>query len=398
MLALGTGLRRAGHDVVLAAAPNFSEDAQALGLEHVPVGRDVFRLIRDNPAEIHGPLRGARFLASHYRTEVTLQFDGLFALPPRFDAVVSAGAQVAAASLAEKWNVPYRYVAYFPELIPSAGHAPVFVPWLLPAVLNRSLWVLFRVAYDQFFAQAYNEERLRVGLPKIKNMLQLLGGAERCILAVDEALAPTPEDLKGQVDTVGSLHLDDDRPLPDDVERFLQSGPPPIYLGFGSMPDADPRQTALLLQRACREAGARALISSGWANLNGLEHGEEALLVGHLNHGKLFPRLAAIVHHGGAGTTAAATRAGTAQVLIPHSFDQYAWARRTVAAGVSPGHLTRARLSAERLTPLLKAAAFTPRYAEQARVLAQKVRAQDGVAGSIAVLESAVRQATTPLH
>lgn len=129
----------------------------------------------------------------------------------------------------------------------------------------------------------------------------------------------------------GAFVLGDRRPLPAAIEEFLAAGPPPVYVGFGSMPDTRAEATSALVLAAARVADVRLVLGAGWARLKAAA--DDVLTVDDVAHGVLFPRLAAIVHHGGAGTAHAAARAGVPQIVVPHGFDQFDWGRRIEQLG-----------------------------------------------------------------
>jgi vancomycin aglycone glucosyltransferase len=122
-----------------------------------------------------------------------------------------------------------------------------------------------------------------------------------------------------EVVQTGAWMISEETKLPEEVEEFLADGEPPVYLGFGSMRASD--QTGRVLIEAARALGLRSILSQGWAGLmpSDPKDADDCLSIGDLNHAKLFPRVAAIIHHGGTGTMQTAARAGTAQVIIPHN-------------------------------------------------------------------------------
>ena len=156
--------------------------------------------------------------------------------------------------------------------------------------------------------------------------------------------------------------------LPPKLEHFLSQGPPPVYLGFGSMTDPHPADTTRCLLEAVRLAGCRAVVSRGWAALGEGPLPEGVMVVDGVDHAALFPRLAAVVHHGGAGTTTAAARAGAPQVIIPQHYDQPYFAQRIDELGIGTGHAAGAP-AADSLTRAL-ARALAPDVAARARSIA----------------------------
>jgi vancomycin aglycone glucosyltransferase len=195
---------------------------------------------------------------------------------------------------------------------------------------------------------------------------------------------PRGATLAGLADSHGSRRASSPMlPLPAALEAFLARGEPPIFVGFGSMPAASDAARPLIA--AARAVGRRILVSRGWADLELLDDAPDAAAVGDVNHDALFPRVAAVVHHGGAGTTAAAARAGVPQLVTAMFGDQFYWASRVVHLGVgtTPPHAT--------MTELLLASGLRevlgPSVAARARALAKQIGA-DGAAIAAARLEA----------
>lgn len=186
-------------------------------------------------------------------------------------------------------------------------------------------------------------------------------------LAADAALSPAFPSADMEVVQTGAWLLSDETSLPDELEFFLYNGTPPVYLGFGSM--RSPEHTGQVLVEAARALGLRSILSRGWADLTTGDAGNDCLLIDDVNHEKLLPRVAAIVHHGGAGTTTAAARAGIAQVIIPHNYDQFYWAHRVQQLGVGVSGLTRNELTSDRLVEVLRRS-LRPEVTGRAQALA----------------------------
>ena len=237
---------------------------------------------------------------------------------------MGGGATMAAHLLADSVGVPYRYIGFTPQILPSAFHPMLMVPLTRsPHWLNRVLWRVAQGFYNRLMDKPYNTHRTRRGLPREEDLFSAVFPREKTLLACDPELMPAPPDLL-DVPQVGAFALTDDRPLSPELEAFLDAGAPPIYVGFGSMPDSDPARTTQRVLEAARKAGVRVLLSEGWSGLGlGGELGDSAFAVGPVSHGRLFPRLAGAVHHGGAGTTAASVRAGIPQLVVPHAVDQF---------------------------------------------------------------------------
>jgi len=375
MLALGDRLRARGHEIVVCAPPDFRADTEAHGFVFHAVGapaRETLSVEAD--AVVRGGLRMLRATNRYVESSLRAQFAALPAATSGADLIVGAGVQMAAASVAERHGIPYRYVAYVPTIIPSCEHAPFLVPLpRLPRWGNRLVWWLCERMYNVLLKRLVNGLRAELGLGPVRNVLRNFF-TERPLLAADPELAPLPADLRDQVLVIGCLHPLDGPALPPKLEDFLSAGPPPVYLGFGSMTDTDPAGTTRLMLRAIELAGCRALVSEGWAGLGREPLPEGVLAIGSVSHVSLFPRVAAVVHHGGAGTTTTATRAGVPQIVVPHVFDQIYWGERVAALGAGPPPIPRMQLTAERLAAALREALDNEVIQERARELGARLR------------------------
>jgi vancomycin aglycone glucosyltransferase len=285
--------------------------------------------------------------------------------------VIGGELQAAGRSIAEHFKAPYVHATFCPVTLPSADHPPPLIPadvqWL-PAPINRLLWTLSDRARDRLFRNVLNEQRQQLRLAPVSRVASHIR-TDCPWVAADAALAPVPRNQQRYVQT-GAWMLADPTPLPDELERFLANGEPPIYFGFGSM-HAAPEASRIVVDTA-RALGRRAVILRGWANLDASDAGADCLLVGDVNHRRLFPRVAAIVHHGGAGTTTAAALSGRPQVIVSHKYDQYYWAARVHRMGIGVRAPTVRQLSREGLTRALRAG-LQPAIVAAAAALAPRI-------------------------
>jgi vancomycin aglycone glucosyltransferase len=218
-----------------------------------------------------------------------------------------------------------------------------------------------------------NAERLALGLAPSRDLYGLLLGADP-LLAAEERIAPIPPDAQS-VRCIGCLHPFEETPLPEKLEAFLDAGPPPVYIGFGSMTDPNPQRSTTLILEAIERAGVRAILSAGWAGLGSVSLPSHVEVVGAVDHSTLFRRVAVVVHHGGAGTTTTAARAGVPQILVPHVLDQFHWAARIQRLGVGLPPLRRRKLTADGLAHHLRAACENEWLADNAAELGDELRA-----------------------
>lgn len=324
---------------------------------------------------------------SRYRTElVDAQFEILPRAADGCDALVAVGlAQIAARSVAEAAGIRYVYVSYSAINLPSPHHPPPPRGWPAPeADDNRSLWELDARNVNAEYAETLNGHRAPLGLPPVDNVRDHVF-TDRPWLAADPVLGPWRETPGLDVTQTGAWSLPDERPLPPDLLTFLDAGTPPVYVGFGSMhPSQDFARGAI---EAIRGQGHRVLVSRGWAELDLVDDRDDCLAIGEANHQALFGRVAAVMHHGGAGTTVTAARAGVPQVVVaPEIADMPYWSGRVADLGIGAAHEDPAPTT-ESLHGALKTA-LAPGTRARARDLGGRIRT-DGAAVAADLLHGA---------
>jgi vancomycin aglycone glucosyltransferase len=318
-LALALELRKLGHTVRLCISPNFVDWAKSLGLEARPMG-----------VEMRMPAQGAgktptltpeelRRLRASMPDLISDQFETIGAAADGCDVIVGANAhQYAAPSIAERAGIGCVTAVYAPVSMPTPDLAPPPPPGhAAEGATSASIeerWRNVASAWNERALERVNHNRRRLGMDPIDDVLEYVL-TDHTWLAADAALAPVPATPGRKILQTGTWVLADRTPLPPDLEAFLESGEPPVFAGFGSMPAAAGVSRQLIA--AVRAVGRRILVSRGWAGLEVMDNAPDCFLVGEVSHDMLFPRVAAVVHHGGAGTTAAAARAGVAQVITP---------------------------------------------------------------------------------
>ena len=373
MLALSLALKTKGHDVLLVGPPERADWAAALGCAYRPLGRDATAFI-DATRSALTPATAVAF-GRYVLEEIREQFNALPGIISGADLVVGASLSFGLASVAEAMGIAYRYIAFTPQLLPSAYHpCPVFKCQRLPAWCNRFGWWWVRKADRFFTAHLINHHRRQLGLaPVMESQQSYLG--KKVLVASDRALAGIPPDAAPMAVQTGYMHLRQPaRELPA-LERFLADGPVPVYAGFGSMPRTDQAALTPLLVQAARSAGRRVVISRPWGERSETA-AEDVFFIRHYPYELLFHRMAVIVHHGGAGTTATAAASGVPQVIVPHILDQYFWGERVFQAGVGPKAIWRSRLTARKLGQAISGCLRDARIRQTALAVRESIRLQ----------------------
>jgi vancomycin aglycone glucosyltransferase len=380
MILLVAELRRRGHDACVVAHPDCGHLAERLGVPFHAIGERVQDAIVHNAAETGDSLKAKGGMDALNRY-VTSQFEGFAQIAEGADVILASGVNSSAVHVAEAVGATVRWVMPCPRTLPANDNVPFFIKAdSLPKPVNALLWKLMDLGAVTM-ARTVNAERAKLGLGKDPG-----GGAnvffrwpDRPILACDPVLGPLTESLEPRVAQTAAMLPPADGELPADVERFLAEGEPPVFIGFGSMGVKDAGATTRLVLDAVRRAGLRAVVARGWAGLASEVMPEGVLAVGELPFGALFPRMAVVVHHGGAGTTATAARAGVPQLVTPQIMDQFYWASRVHRLGLGPQPLPLKKLTAETLSSALREAVGSAGMRERARAIADDLSGVDGV-------------------
>ncbi len=372
LMGFAVALRALDAEVRVCAPPDFAELAARAGVPLIPMGRSLREM-----------LHGARPLtpADAPRTAanlVAMQFDTVAAAAEGCDAVVATGLMPAGVrSIAETLDIGYVCVGFLPGSFPSPHQTPLSRPGrpFPPGETdNRVLWDVDAERVNALYRGPLNAHRAAIGLAPVDNVRDHVF-TDRPWLAADPILCPWPGSPDLHVVQTGAWILPDERPLPPELEAFLDAGTPPVYVGFSSV--RAPQDAARVAIEAIRSHGRRALLSRGWADLTLVDDRDDCFAVGDVNHQALFRRVAAVVHHGGAGTTTTATRAGAPQVVIPQIADQPYWAGRVADLGIGVDH-DGPTPTVGSLSAALKIA-LGPETRDRATAMARRIRT-DGAA------------------
>jgi vancomycin aglycone glucosyltransferase len=367
VVALATRLREYGHEARLCVPPDFRDWIEGLGFPITPVGPQM-RQASTGPAVRRVPLPPDEL---RQMAEATLadQFLAVAEAAKGCDIIVAVAGRrpVAARSVAEALGIRYVFAAISPPVLPSQHHAPPPLPAPgseppFSAARNRELWSRRAGLFNDGFGPVLNRHRASAGLAPVDDVLSHVF-TSRPWLAADSVLAPWPDQEDYDVFQTGAWVLPDERPLGRELEEFLAAGEPPVYFGFGST--AIPSGFDQVIVQAVRRIGRRAIISAGWAGLALADSETGCLVTGEVNQQKLFQKVAAVVHHGGAGTTTLAALAGVPQMAVPQTYEQNYWIRRACQVGIGVAHAP-GMPTAESLTAALEHV-LQPRLTTHAR-------------------------------
>lgn len=386
LVGLAVAVRGLGAEAVVCAPPDedFVNLLARADVPLVPLGPSV-RSVVAKPKSPNDAFRLAAEL-------VAARFETLGTAAEGCDALLATGLMPAGApDVAERLGIRYVFACFHILGMPSRHFPPGSRPGT-PSPKgetdNRVLWEQDSQRVNALYGEALNSHRAAIGLPPVGNVRGHVI-TDRPWLAADETLCPA----KGRTDLdlvqTGAWILPDDRPLPDGLEAFLGAGEPPVYVGFGSMAAYAPEDLAPVAIEAIRAQGRRVVLGSGWAGLSAIDDADDCFVVGEVNQQELFRRVAAVVHHGGAGTATTAALAGVPQVIVPQIADQPYWAARVAKLGIGAAHEGRIPTVASLSSALTTA--LGRETGAQAEAVAGTIRADGATIAAKLLLETVAR-------
>jgi sterol 3beta-glucosyltransferase len=405
-LALSLALQARGHSPVFLGHEQFRAAAHAVD---VP-----FRVMAGDPRQMLASRTGLELMSARSPMQVLghlqelgrdLFAEAAVALERELldcDAVVFSTLAVAAYHVAEKYQMPRMWGVLQP-VTPTREWPSLLLPYNFGRLGNRASYRVADLLTWATFGPATQQYRRAAGLAELPNRqlrqqvattLPVLGGWS-------PQLVPRPDDWPAHVQVTGSWHLDHHEPLAEEIEQFLATGDPPVYLGLGSATVADPQEVTDMFVRAARLAGARLIISSGWAGLGAGssavdEASDEVMVIGDTPHAELFPRCAAVGHHCGAGTTHAAVRAGVVTIPLPMWGDQPFWAQQLFRRGVAVAPVPQHTWSVQSLAQGIAAAIGEPHTRRRAQEFAYRCTQEDGAEKAAALVDRRLVARSSP--
>ncbi len=377
MLALSLALQAAGHEVLLAGPPEKARWAKQAGCPFYPLGRDVTAFI-DGMKNAHSFRSGIRFIY-FVRKELISQFQIFNKIIAGADLVVGASLVFGLSTVAELMGIEYRYIAFSPQLLPSGCYPfPAFKHHGFFKWYNRMTWKIARM-FDKFnLTRLVNIKRKELGLKPVQDAwLHIL--SKKVIVASDRIIAQVPPDVDIAFTQTGYLHLNQQAQHLPKLEVFLKDGPAPVFAGFGSMPKQDQARIVPMIVQAVRSTGQRVIIGKFWDGSPEFSNSTDVFFIKKYPHLKLFPRMAAVIHHGGAGTTATSAVSGVPQIIVPHVLDQYYWGHQVYQSYLGPKPIWRSKLTPQKLSAAIKECLTNDLIIQKAKIASEMINPQDSL-------------------
>lgn len=396
-VALARALTDRGHSAAICTAEGFRALIESADVDYLRMNNDMLQLVQDAMPQMSGPgdtYKIFRAMGPAQRSALHDQWTAAQLYEP--SVIVFHPKALGAYHIAEKLAVPAVLSLPLPFFTPTREFPIPFIgQWPLGGWANR-----FSYQFQRFTALAYggmlNDFRAELDLPPIRRTDAMLrdrtGRPLPVLYAFSRHVRPVPADYPVHAHVTGYWFMDspDTWTPPPELRRFLADGPPPVYVGFGSMGfgrGADRRYAAII--DAVRRVGSRAIISSGWNTTAAIDPGgDDVLVIESAPHDWLFPQMSAVIHHGGSGTTGAGLRAGRPTLICPVLGDQPFWAHQVHMLGAGPEPLPWRQLTAARLEPRLRRLVTDSSFKNVADKLSRLLAAEDGPRSAAAILES----------
>ncbi len=401
-VALGKGLKEAGHTVRILSSDDFHDLVTDYGLDFFSTGGSSQAVAKElqGLSEQGKTLEVfARMRQASQKQAVQAAEKGLVACQGSDLILGGLSGLFSGQALSEKlgiplllaYLVPFTPTNMFPSALTPIPQTPL-TRWLnKPShrLAQQMMWQSFRSADNKARDEVLHISSASFWGPfssRNRNKQPVLYGYSSHIL-------PHPSDWDASQHVTGYWFLEPPQGWepPADLLHFLQSGPPPVYIGFGSMTSSRPEEAADIALQALARTGLRGVLYAGWGGLKREQLPEHVFMTGSIPHTWLFPRMAAVVHHGGVGTTAAGLAAGVPSIVTPFFADQPFWGQRVYELGVGPKPIARRRLTADNLTEAIGRAVSDEEMRKRAASLGTSIRAENGVAQAVAIIEQSRR-------
>lgn len=388
---LGRELQKAGHDVQVVGSPVYEEWVRARKLGFYPLTTDVNTFAKENAAIMdEGIIKQLQIVRKELPQIFTQMGSEVLAATRDSDVLMTVEFGIALVFDILKVNNLIPILINPAPLNPTRELASVVPPapgWFpFPGWYNRLSYNLVERLQWMVLGGARNTLATKhLGLPKSKfKDFQATLAVTPALTTVSKHLVQRPADWAEHFQVTGYLFDDDPEwTPPQELSDFLAAGAAPVYVGFGSMPDSKPEATTRMILDAVQQTGQRAIILTGWAGLGAEDVPENVHILKYAPHSWLFPKMAAVVHHGGSGTTASGFRAGVPTIIVPHNADQPYWGRRAKQLGVGTDPIPRKKLTAEKLAAAIKEATTNATMQARAQELGKKIAAEDGVGEAV---------------
>jgi sterol 3beta-glucosyltransferase len=387
---LGKGLKAAGHHVRLITFESFATLVAENELDFHPIQGNAQTLVANAGADILALIRSFRSLAEGYARDLSAPYLGATDL-----LINQLPAGLYGFDLAERYRIPMALAAVIPlartQAFPLMGFPKL--PW--PGY-NKATYYLGEQIVWQMFRAVINRWRkhiLRLPPLPLTGYFGQLGTHRIPILnGFSHYVVQRPVDWSEYIHTTGYWFPEDQQwQPPADLQGFIETGSPPVFIGFGSMPVKDPQRTTDIILEALKQSGQRGILHMGWGGLGNQVLPDYVFKIKYAPYSWLFPQMAMVLHHGGSGTTAFGLRSGIPSWVVSFVFDQFYWGERIAELGVGPKPIRHTQLTVERLREAITLGVSNGQMRHKASELGQRIRAEHGIENASRVIEQLLK-------
>ena len=375
MVALADGLIKRGHELTICAPSENEELARKINCRFVPFGPGIKKSIKEKPEEQKGgvavkitPAQGKKLIG-----------DQINLLPSKIsdsDLILGAGIVVGVHTAADILKIPYRLVAFYPIILGTTPDDPL---------KNRMMFSFGKRMMNIAMKGFINKFRREYGLPPISDLWSHWMG-ENVIIACDSEISPVREGVAYKNTQTASMMMRSAKTLSPEIEEFINQGKPPVYIGFGSNPIKGVENYNSLFEKVSKATGQRLLISKGWAGLP--DNSNSAIMYADdMPFDLLFPKVAAVIYHGGAGTMAAVSRAGIPQAAFPFMADQFDNRKNIVRLGLGPDTCDFKKITADSISEAIMQCLTNDKFRENARIISESLQKENGTELTMNLIE-----------
>ncbi|MBT3256218.1 MAG: glycosyltransferase family 1 protein [Deltaproteobacteria bacterium] len=405
-VALGLGLKKTGHQVKICTHSGFQSFITQYGLDYGFMNDEMSRfLISDRGHEAiessggtFGWLKTAARVSKQFNPIMRRMLEEEWKAAQGSDVIIYHPKAAGGYDIAEKLDVPLFISIPLPLLAPTRAFPCVlFSRVKLGGWFNKLSYSFLRYAAAIYGKTINTWRREILELPPRRitagTLTRRNGQPVPIMYSYSSHVIPRPDDWPETTVVTGYWFLNGDenwapsRALVD----FLAAGSPPVYIGFGSIAGRNPARTTTVVTEALKKSGQRGIIATGWGGLEASLLPETMFVIDQAPHNWLLPRVAAVVHHGGAGTTAAGLRAGKPTIICPFFGDQPFWGSCISEIGVGPEPIPQKKLTVENLAAAIQVAVTSESMRKRAAALGEKIRMEDGVERAIQFIEQSVK-------
>lgn len=395
-IALALGLQEVGYEINLVASDDFAKFVTSYGLTYYPLGVNIQEFVEDKMQNVLGSGRNIisaiREIIREGMTYASVMDEHIGVACENTDLIIgNLIGGIFGQQYAQKMNVPYIWATTIPLPGRTSEYPALPIPqnWRLGKPFNRFTHVLLDQMMWQGFRGMINRWRKRENIATAPFFhppwYEEQGQSIPTLYCYSQHILPAPADWPATSQVTGYWFLDRDttwEPTSEVVE-FIEGGSPPVYIGFGSMAGRNPEKTTQIALEALALSGQRGILASGWGAMHAQKLPENVSVLQSIPHDWLFPQMAAVVHHGGAGTIGASLRAGVPTLVVPFFGDQPFWGDRIHALGLGPKPIPHKKLTAKKLAEAIQQAVTDTTIQQNAKEIGERIRAENGVQNAV---------------